>query len=99
MGDRPTHRVSISAKGDDRNRPRNYDAGVAFPNKVGGLNLRLNPGVVLTHETTQEFYVNLNPIDEEREAGQRRKRLGNLHRPRDGSRDGDVPDDDGTSWG
>lgn len=59
---RPPFILQLRTKGDGKRS--NYNAGCAFPNKVGGLTLFLSPGVVLDHRTSEEFYINLNPPKE-----------------------------------
>ena len=99
MGDkknRPPFRLQI--KGKDGSKGRNYNAGCAFINKVGGLTLYLNPGVVLDYRTTEEFFVNLNPADEAHGGppGDAAARLGSLACTRGADEDtfDGAPDED-----
>lgn len=77
---RPPFRIQINGKGE--NKHRNLNAGVAFRNKVGGLTLFLAPGVVIDHQTSNEFFVNVNPVDEAHGGPPRQDPLGDMSRSR-----------------
>lgn len=55
----PTYTLFIASKANPKKEKTK--AGVAFPNEFGGLNLKLNPGVVLRWDDA--VYFNLNPYD------------------------------------
>lgn len=61
MGQRPTFVITLSEKGEGK--AYNGHAGVGWPNKLGGVTLSLNPGVVLDAKTCEQYFVNVNPID------------------------------------
>ncbi len=54
----PSYTLFIANKLDTKDKTK---AGVAFPNEFGGLNIKLNPGVVL--HWNDEVYFNLNPYE------------------------------------
>jgi len=58
----PDYRLMLNPKDDD-NRDFNRDVGVAWKTKFGGISLRLNPGIVISYETLQDFFLILTPIE------------------------------------
>lgn len=64
MGDRPTHGLVITDKSNTKRKTR---AGVLFKNELGGMNLRLNPGVVLRESDQERFYFTFWPLEDRRD--------------------------------
>lgn len=55
-GNRPKYWLKITSRRDTKNRT---EAGVAFENEYGQLNIKLKPGVVLRWD--DEVFITLNP--------------------------------------
>jgi hypothetical protein len=54
----PAYTLFIASRCNAKDKTK---AGVAFPNEFGGLNLRLNPGVVV--RWNDDVFFNLNPYE------------------------------------
>jgi len=65
----PTYTLFIASK--ENPKKEKTKAGVAFPNEFGGLNLKLNPGIVL--RWNDDVYFNLNPFESDQEHARRVK--------------------------
>lgn len=61
MTSRPTHHIIIK---DKENKFRKTLAGVAWVNAEGWFSIALNPGIVLTAELCENYYVNMYPTKE-----------------------------------
>lgn len=60
VGNKPKYWLKITSKKNTQNRGQ---AGVAFENEFGQLNIKLNPGVVL--HWNDEVFITLNPYSDD----------------------------------
>jgi hypothetical protein len=76
----PDFKLQLKAKDGES---RNNSIGSAWRNSSGGISINLHPGIVLTSETTEKYWLTLWPLsDEEYERAYKRMNSGKTPPPR-----------------